>query len=105
MKEIRKHTIIKDRQLILNLPEYLNSKEVEVIILPKNVSEDHTISAELSEQKNDMTEQDQENKSENLTKLFQSWREDEDEGEQKDTWEYLKQVLDEDRLSDRRLFL
>mgnify|MGYP001277197965 CR=1 FL=1 len=38
--------------------------------------------------------------------LLRSWREaDEyDEEEQKATWEYLKQVLDEDRLSDRKFF-
>lgn len=38
-----------------------------------------------------------------LTKLLQSWIEEEDE-EQAETGEYLIRVLDEDRLSDRRLF-
>ena len=36
--------------------------------------------------------------------LLQSWIDDEDEQEQKDTGNYLQQVLDEDRLSDRKLF-
>ena len=38
--------------------------------------------------------------------LLRSWREDDeyDEEEQKATWEFLKQALDEDRLSDRKLF-
>lgn len=36
--------------------------------------------------------------------LLQSWIEDKDAQEQKETGEYLLQVLDEDRLSDRRLF-
>ncbi|SRR6266540_185328 len=36
--------------------------------------------------------------------LLQSWAEEGDEQEQRDTWEYLKIVLDEDRLSDRKLF-
>ncbi len=38
--------------------------------------------------------------------LLRSWREDDeyDEEEQRATWEYLKQVLDEDRLSDRKFF-
>jgi hypothetical protein len=35
--------------------------------------------------------------------LLNSWRED-DEQEQKETLEYLQRVLDEDRLSDRKLF-
>ncbi|MBE9030658.1 antitoxin family protein [filamentous cyanobacterium LEGE 11480] len=33
--------------------------------------------------------------------LLRSWREEGDEQEQKETWEFLKQALDEDRLSDR----
>jgi hypothetical protein len=37
--------------------------------------------------------------------LLRSWREDEgDEQEQRETWEFLKTALDEDRLSDRPLF-
>lgn len=36
--------------------------------------------------------------------LLQSWLDAEDELEQRETWEYLQQHLDEDRLSDRKLF-
>jgi DNA-directed RNA polymerase subunit F len=39
--------------------------------------------------------------------LLTSWLEDDDEesiAEQRETWAYLKRVLDEDRLSDRKLF-
>ena len=36
--------------------------------------------------------------------LLRSWREDGDEEEQRETWEFLQQALDEDRLSDRPLF-
>ena len=36
--------------------------------------------------------------------LLRSWREDGDEDEQRETWEFLQQALDEDRLSDRPLF-
>jgi hypothetical protein len=39
--------------------------------------------------------------------LLRSWMETKDEddaAEQRETWEYLKKVLDEDRLSDRKLF-
>ena len=35
--------------------------------------------------------------------LLQSWC-DEDAQEQRETWEFLKTALDEDRLSDRKLF-
>ena len=35
--------------------------------------------------------------------LLRSWR-DGDENEQRETWEYLRQALDEDRLSHRKLF-
>jgi tagatose-1,6-bisphosphate aldolase len=40
----------------------------------------------------------------NLLRLLRSWREEDDQGEQKKTYDYLKKVLDEGRLSDRRLF-
>ena len=39
-----------------------------------------------------------------LESLFQSWEEQDDEEEQKETWEYLRRVLDEDRSSNRPLF-
>jgi hypothetical protein len=39
-----------------------------------------------------------------LVDLLQSWIEKGDAQEQKETGEYLIRVLDEDRLSDRRLF-
>lgn len=38
-----------------------------------------------------------------LIQLLRSWREG-DEQEQRSTWEYLKKALDEDRLSERKLF-
>ncbi len=36
--------------------------------------------------------------------LLQSWVDDDDAGEQKETGDYLIQALDQDRLSDRSLF-
>jgi hypothetical protein len=39
-----------------------------------------------------------------LVALLQSWIDEGDEEEQKETGEYLIQALDEDRLSDRKLF-
>jgi len=38
-----------------------------------------------------------------LSQLLKSWREG-DEKEQRDTMQYLRKALDEDRLSDRKLF-
>jgi len=38
-----------------------------------------------------------------LIQLLRSWREG-DENEQRNTWEYLKQALDADRPSERKLF-
>jgi hypothetical protein len=38
--------------------------------------------------------------------LLQSWNAEEpqEQQEQRETWEYLKKTLDEDRISDRKLF-
>lgn len=38
--------------------------------------------------------------------LLQSWNVEEslEQEEQRETWEYLKKALDEDRISDRKLF-
>ena len=38
-----------------------------------------------------------------ILQLLQSW-EDDDPEEQRETWEYLKVALDEDRLGSRKLF-
>jgi hypothetical protein len=45
----------------------------------------------------------QSHKNRALIQLLRSWREG-DEQEQRNTWEYLRQALDEDRLSERKLF-
>jgi len=48
----------------------------------------------------------QREKNEAAIRLLRRWRETDasDEQEQRETWEYLRRVLDEDRLSDRKLF-
>jgi alpha-galactosidase len=43
-------------------------------------------------------------KSTKLVNLLQSWIDEDDVEEQQETGEYLIQALDEDRLSDRKLF-
>jgi len=45
----------------------------------------------------------QQAKNEPAIRLLRSWREG-DKQEQRETWEYLKRALDEDRLSSRKLF-
>jgi hypothetical protein len=45
-----------------------------------------------------------EKKSTKLVNLLQSWIDEDDTAEQQETGEYLIQALDEDRLSDRKLF-
>ncbi len=42
--------------------------------------------------------------SESAVALLQSWCDEEDSQEQRETWTFLKTALDEDRLSDRKLF-
>jgi excisionase family DNA binding protein len=47
---------------------------------------------------------EQARKNQAAIELLRSWREEGDEEEQRETGEYLMKVLDEDRLSDRKLF-
>jgi excisionase family DNA binding protein len=46
----------------------------------------------------------QREKNEPLIQLLRSWRTEGDPEEQRETWEYLKKALDEDRMSSRKLF-
>jgi hypothetical protein len=57
----------------------------------------------LAEQANDDIDLSRQN-TEDLLQLLESWVQDGDAEAQRETWEFLKQALDEDRLSDRRLF-
>jgi beta-galactosidase GanA len=50
------------------------------------------------------TKAEQRAKNQALIEWLDKWREEGDEEEQRETFEYLKEVLDEDRLSDRPLF-
>ena len=45
-----------------------------------------------------------EDRANELSQLFQSWEDEGDADEQRETLEYLIQALNEDRLSDRKLF-
>lgn len=44
------------------------------------------------------------NKNQKAIDLLNTWIEKGDKNEQKETWEYLKKELDENRLSDRKFF-
>jgi hypothetical protein len=60
---------------------------------PLNLAEPADDNIDLSQQKTDV-----------LLQLLESWVQEGDAEEQRETWEFLKQALDEDRFSDRRLF-
>ena len=84
----------------------------EVLHLPPNTHIKIIVDTDIPKSKGDKgkTSKDSEKFGEQfqnkdgLLRLLRSWREDENSQEQKDTWNYLQKVLDEDRLSDRRLF-
>ena len=46
----------------------------------------------------------EENQPQSLEQLLQSWEDEGDAQEHLETWEFLKQALDEDRISNRPLF-
>jgi hypothetical protein len=51
-----------------------------------------------------LTEAEKQKRYEDLREMFRRWDEEDDEEEQRETFEYLQKVLDEDRLSNRPLF-
>jgi hydrogenase maturation factor len=52
-----------------------------------------------------LTEAERQQKLKDLQEMFRRWDEEYDEEEQRETFEYLQRVLDEDRLSNRPLLL
>lgn len=78
----------------VSLVSYLWQK---ALVDPEN---DDVFSAEKYQTGNSVSH---EQKNTDLQQLLDSWREG-DEEEQRDTLEYLRKVLDEDRLSNRKLF-
>jgi len=59
---------------------------------------------ESSEVDPEVARAEQIKKNQAAIELLRSWREYGDEQEQTETWEYLRQALNEDRLSNRPLF-
>lgn len=52
----------------------------------------------------EMSQAERMQRNQGAIELLRSWEEEGDEQEQTETWEYLRRVLDEDRLSNRPLF-
>ncbi len=65
-----------------------------------------TLTSEVSHSSEEKTRETEKliQQHEALSKLTQEWIDEGDEQEQTETWEYLRQALDEDRLSNRPLF-
>jgi hypothetical protein len=69
----------------------------------KRARSESAVSAEAVPSTDAQERLDQIQKNQAAIQLLRLWREG-DEQEQRETWEYLERVLDEDRLSNRKLF-
>ena len=93
---------LKDTTLTLNLPRALEERlqhEAERQGLPAD-----TLTLQLLDQHLPSDNLPSDETQGKLTALLQSWIEEGDAQEQRETGEYLVQTLDEDRPSERRLF-
>ncbi len=75
---------------------------LETVTVKPVLSEPAQISEQIDITKLSLEERIQRNQG--AIELLRSWREDDDEQEQKETAEYLEQVINEDRMSNRPLF-
>ncbi|MBD1811954.1 hypothetical protein NDA07_25015 [Microcoleus vaginatus DQ-U2] len=75
---------------------------LETVTVKPVLSEQTQISEQIDITKLSLEERIQRNQG--AIELLRSWREDDDEQEQKETAEYLEQVINEDRMSNRPLF-
>lgn len=75
---------------------------LETVTVKPVLSELAQISEQIDITKLSLEERIQRNQG--AIELLRSWREEDDEQEQKETAEYLEQVIDEDRMSNRPLF-
>ena len=46
MQAIREYAVVRNGQVVLNLPEYFELSEVEIIVLPKYEAEARSVSSE-----------------------------------------------------------
>jgi hypothetical protein len=90
-------TLVIPVTLTLNLPPEITQYLTDSAIAQGLSTEDYTI--QVLRERLPLPE-----KSQQLIDLLQSWIDEPDDGEQRSTGEYLIQVLDEDRTSDRLLF-
>ncbi len=51
MQEIREYVIVKNRQIVLDLPDDFDASEAEVIVLPRRVSDTQTASPKIPAKK------------------------------------------------------
>ncbi|MEG4113101.1 MULTISPECIES: hypothetical protein [unclassified Microcoleus] len=75
---------------------------METVTVKPLLSDPAQISEQIDITKLSLEERIQRNQG--AIELLRSWREDDDEQEQKETAEYLEQVINEDRMSNRPLF-
>jgi len=75
---------------------------LETVTVKPVLSEPAQISEQIDITKLSLEERIQRNQA--AIELLRLWREEDDEQEQKETAEYLEQVIDEDRMSNRPLF-
>jgi len=75
---------------------------LEQVVFPQDAIRERRTSTQCMEPRRS-TRTAQETKNKAAIQLLESWRHG-DEQEQRETWEYLERALNEDRLSDRRLF-
>jgi len=75
---------------------------LETVTVKPVLSEPAQISEQIDITKLSLEERIQRNQG--AIELLRLWREEDDEQEQKETAEYLEQVIDEDRMSNRPLF-
>jgi hypothetical protein len=92
------------QQQVLNLIESLStnlSSQSEIVDRSTTFSPVDTSSADWQKAMKQISE----NQPQSLGELLRSWEDEGTPEEQKETWEFLHQALDEDRISNRHLFL
>ena len=85
--------------------EYWSDLLNMILVFRQTVTKKPDLSVEFdAENSLNLSRSQQIEKNKAAIELLRSWREEGDEEEQKETGDYLRRVLDEDRLSNRQLF-
>lgn len=74
--------------------------------MPEKSEPGITMARELTEEEREARRQEQARQNQALIEMLNEWAQgdDQDQEEQRETWELLKRLLDEDRPSTRKLF-